>query len=166
MQFRQFRQCPCGTKKDYSDCCEVFILNKKNAATPEELMRSRYSAYTQADMSYIERTMKSPAADNFNAVEAEIWSKQNHWIRLEIVNTSLKEQMGYVEFLAHYYLNSKHHVLHENSEFKFEERQWFYVNGHTPLKKLPQQTIEKIPRNSICLCGSNKKFKRCCGVLL
>ncbi|MGE0616813.1 MAG: YchJ family metal-binding protein, partial [Bacteriovoracia bacterium] len=45
--------CPCGTQSNYADCCERYISGKQYAPTPEALMRSRYTAYTKAEMGYL-----------------------------------------------------------------------------------------------------------------
>ena len=37
-------KCPCGSGKTYAACCKKIISGEKKAETPEELMRSRYSA--------------------------------------------------------------------------------------------------------------------------
>jgi SEC-C motif-containing protein len=49
--------------------------------------------------------------------------------------------------------------MHELSDFVFEAGKWLYTNG-TILKGSGEFTPE---RNSHCLCGSGKKFKKCCG---
>ena len=48
-------------------------------------------------------------------------------------------------------------VLEERSRFVRENDHWFYLDGEhsvTPLKP---------GRNDPCLCGSGRKFKKCCG---
>lgn len=35
-------------------------------------------------------------------------------------------------------------------------------HGHEPLQPI-KRTAEKIGRNDPCSCGSEKKFKKCCG---
>lgn len=37
--------CVCGSQQTFALCCEPFIKQRKVATTPEQLMRSRYSAY-------------------------------------------------------------------------------------------------------------------------
>ena len=37
-------------------------------------MRSRYTAYTEANIGYIQRTMKAPALSRFNAESAKVWA--------------------------------------------------------------------------------------------
>lgn len=121
--------CPCGTAKAYLDCCGIFISNQKEPSTPEELMRSRYTAYHQADIDYIIRTMKSPAADNFDAEDAREWAKKISWTKLEIIKTQQDSNKGIVEFRAHYSLDGKKNLLHEISKFNFENGKWYYVQG-------------------------------------
>ena len=154
--------CACGSTKSYDDCCGRFLSGQAIPATPEELMRSRYTAYTQTDMDYIVRTMKSPAADHFNAEEAADWARATTWLGLEIRNTSQEGDKGFVEFMAQFLLESKKHILHELSEFHLIHGQWFYVDGKSPIK-LPFTNDHQIGRNNPCTCGSGKKYKKCCG---
>lgn len=49
-----------------------FIPNQKILSTPEELMRSRYTAYNQVNIDYIARTMRSPAAAIKNIKNAAV----------------------------------------------------------------------------------------------
>jgi len=37
--------CPCGTEIPLDACCGRLLRRAAEAATPEELMRSRYTAY-------------------------------------------------------------------------------------------------------------------------
>ncbi|HAU19042.1 MAG TPA: hypothetical protein DCS72_11975, partial [Marinobacter adhaerens] len=38
------RNCPCGSGKSYSECCQP-LHHGEAASTPEALMRSRYAAF-------------------------------------------------------------------------------------------------------------------------
>jgi SEC-C motif domain protein len=49
--------CPCGSLKNYTDCCEPFITGKSVAPTPEALMRSRYSAYVKVATGHLRETL-------------------------------------------------------------------------------------------------------------
>lgn len=124
-------------------------------------MRSRYTAYTQANMDYIANTMKSPAADHFNASEAKEWAQQVEWNKLEVVRSSISGNKGFVEFLAQFTENGNQQILHERSEFHKINDKWFYVDGErTPL---PVRKLQQVGRNDACPCGSDKKYKKCCG---
>ncbi len=121
--------CPCCSGKAYTSCCGVFIEQKCLPATPEELMRSRYTAYTKANIHYIAHTMKSPALDHFDPVAARKWAKAVNWLKLEVIFSSMVGEKGQVEFIAHFSQQGKNKVLHELSEFRRENNKWFYVDG-------------------------------------
>ncbi len=121
--------CPCGTGKEYFACCGIFLSEQKNPATPEELMRSRYTAYTQVDVDYLAKTMKSPSADHFDPETTKISAKKIKWVKLKVIKTSQNEAKGMVEFKAYYFIDGKKYVLHEVSEFHFEDGKWYYTDG-------------------------------------
>jgi len=156
-------QCPCGSSKNYQDCCGLFIETDKNADTPESLMRSRYTAYTLANMAYIKKTMRGKPLDGFNEAEAETWAKQDEWAGLEVLKSSMEDSnadIGYVEFIASYKDQGKKQSIHELSKFQRIEGKWFYTSGSQPKTKSPKP---KISRNAPCPCGSQKKYKNCHG---
>lgn len=154
------RPCPCGIKKDYAECCGPFIEDRQVPSTPEALMRSRYSAYTQANMDYIAQTMKSPAKDRFDAGSAEEWAKNVEWLKLEVKTSSVEDKKGFVEFIAYFKEKGEIHTLHEMSEFRLDDGKWFYVDGKRPTTT-PSTTLQ-VGRNDQCPCGSGKKYKKCC----
>ena len=45
--------CPCCSGKNYDECCKPVIDGSRKAATPEELMRARYSAYAKCEVDFI-----------------------------------------------------------------------------------------------------------------
>lgn len=152
-------RCPCDTKQNYDVCCGRFISGNALPATPEELMRSRYTAYTKADFGYITRTMKPPASNHFHAMEAEKWVKEVTWAGLKVISARRENNKGFVEFIAYFSSNNMPKTLHEVSEFHFENGQWYYVDGRLPAPK----TLPKRPgRNDLCYCGSGVKYKNCC----
>jgi len=156
--------CPCCSGKKYADCCGLFIDDAKLPATPEQLMRSRYTAYTQANVAYIARTMKSPAIDEFEEDDARAWALSVKWIKLEVLDSGVREDQGFVEFIAHFSQHGKRQSLHEASEFQRLDGEWYYLDGKQPAAKarIPASAIQ-IGRNDPCHCGSGKKFKKCCG---
>lgn len=142
--------CPCGSTKNYAECCGKYIDHQAIPATPEALMRSRYTAYTQANVEYIAETMKYAAAKNFNPQEARAWAQQVQWIKLEVLHATTQENKGIVEFIAYYQFNQQSEKIHEISEFLRENGRWYYVDK------------KRISRNDLCPCGSGKKYKKCC----
>lgn len=157
--------CPCGSQKNYLTCCGLYIENQAKAKTPEALMRSRYTAYTQARIDYIKNTMQGTPLEGFNEIEATRFAKQANWTGLQVIKSYMdkaNENLGYVEFIASYLEQGKPANIHELSEFQRHNDTWFYTNSLEPkgrtIKKL------KISRNGPCHCGSQKKYKNCHGL--
>jgi SEC-C motif domain protein len=121
--------CPCCSTLPYASCCAPYINGSILPTTPEQLMRSRYTAYTQANVDYIAATMQSPAVDNYDKDEAAAWAKQAQWLSLEIVVSYLQDEDGFVEFIASFKDNGKHQRLHELSRFKLINGRWYYTDG-------------------------------------
>ncbi|HBI21870.1 MAG TPA: hypothetical protein DDY37_04710 [Legionella sp.] len=153
--------CPCDSQKNYLFCCEPFITGKQRPETPEALMRSRYSAYTMANIDYIKETMRGNALAGFQELDAKRWAKRVTWIKLNVLKSVTESlSLGYVEFEASFVDGSHLKSIHEKSEFIFEKGRWYYVGGqHLPTT----HTEQIISRTMDCPCGSHRKFKNCHG---
>lgn len=116
-------------------------------------MRSRYTAYSQANMNYIEQTMQGKAVSGFDFDNAQVWAQSVQWLRLQVIRSSENHVEGQVEFLAEYQEAEESRCIHENSLFHRLNGRWYYVDA------LP---LPKCGRNDPCDCGSGKKFKQCC----
>ena len=122
--------CPCGSAQSFEKCCGPYISKQCKPTTPEALMRSRYTAYSQANIGYILRTMSGKALKSFNKKEAIEWAKSADWLGLNIMNIKYKNDfIGYVEFIARYRLNGIEHIIHERSRFECIVGSWYYVGG-------------------------------------
>ena len=125
--------CPCLSEKDYNACCGQYYIDGNNLPpTPEALMRSRYTAYSQANIDYIAATMRGKAAENFSFEEASAFAKAVEWSGLEIIAappTTPNDNIGYVEFIAYFYVDDEEDYLHEKSMFVLEDGRWYYVDG-------------------------------------
>lgn len=157
------KTCHCGSSQTFERCCQPYHEGLKIAETPEILMRSRYSAYSLANIDYIQATMRGKASVGFDPVTARLWAQRVIWIKLQIINTdkSLAEH-GHVEFIATFVDNKTVCQLHEISEFQHMEDRWFYVDGK-PGSAQSKITEETLSRNTACPCGSLKKWKHCHG---
>lgn len=153
--------CPCGSQNTYEHCCGLYLNKEQRPQTPEQLMRSRYTAYSLAKIEYITNTMKGKALSGFNSNEAKTWAERVTWIGLKILNTYMETpEKGFVEFTASFLERNQLQGIHELSEFHKEHETWFYVDGVN--KQVPNKSNkQKIARNSSCPCGSGKKFKNC-----
>jgi SEC-C motif-containing protein len=121
--------CPCNSKKLYEKCCELYISGKMIPPTAEALMRSRYTAYTQVNIPYIQATMCGKAAEEYDPVAAEQWAKAAKWKELKVKRAfphPTDPNMAYVEFVAIYKSNGRPQKIVEISEFKKIERKWYY----------------------------------------
>jgi SEC-C motif domain protein len=112
--------CPCGLGLAYDDCCGRLHRGAVSAATAEQLMRSRYSAFVVGDAAYLLRTWHpSTRPRRLRLDDGE------QWLRLEVVGRStggLLDSEGTVEFRAH----GRSGVQHEVSRF-VRDGQWLYV---------------------------------------
>lgn len=150
-------QCPCGSKGSYAACCEPYLTAKLYPVTPEQLMRSRYTAYCLANIDYIEKTMQGRALLDFDTVGAKRWACRVSWIKLNILNTCFDTpDRGYVEFIVTLVEGSILKRIHEKSEFIRENNRWCYIDG-----VIYPVSDAMISRSSQCPCGSQKKFKNC-----
>ena len=156
--------CVCGTGLEFSACCEPFLTGKAKPPTAEALMRSRYVAFTTANVDYIEQSTDQSQKKSFDRTGTLEWAKNSKWKGLQIVSTKdglAKDATGEVEFIASYDYNDEHQDHHERADFKKRGDQWFFVDGR--LVQEPARNENKIGRNDPCSCGSGKKYKKCCG---
>ncbi|MBS0287933.1 MAG: hypothetical protein JSR17_11590 [Proteobacteria bacterium] len=122
--------CPCGLSLPYEQCCGKFIEGNDLPQTPEALMRSRYSAYTKANVGYIAKTMRGEPLADFDPQDTLAWLQQVQWEGLKVIQTKTKsEKLGFVSFEARYNVNGEKQAICEKSEFHKIDNQWFYVGG-------------------------------------
>ena len=156
--------CPCGSGKDYLDCCGRLILNQGLPETAEQLMRSRYTAFTQNNFPYLEATYHPDTSQPYDTESNRELVKNFDWIGLEILSTEngqAHDSEGYVDFVARYKAAGSIHAIREKSHFKKLGDRWLYVSGKS--LALPKKNDTKVGRNDPCPCGSGKKYKKCCG---
>ncbi|MCR9191910.1 MAG: YchJ family protein [Gammaproteobacteria bacterium] len=152
--------CYCGSSKSYAKCCQPYHLGDVYPATPEALMRSRYSAYYLANIDYIQETMSGKASEGFDPVSAAAWAKRLIWIGLKVVHSEMRSSdKGQVEFIAQFVDGKQLQDIHELSDFSLQEGRWYYVDG----TRCSTKSSEVISRNTSCPCGSQKKWKQCHG---
>jgi len=119
--------CPCGTNKQYSDCCGRYLNSNEIPATAEALMRSRYTAYTLLNETYLLNTWHASTRPQQLGFADE---KQGKWLELQVKRHEQQdEEHAIVEFVARYKTGGRAHRLHEVSRFVREDGRWFYVNG-------------------------------------
>lgn len=157
--------CPCCSRKEYSMCCGPLLAGRP-APTAEALMRSRYTAYSVEDFAYIEQTCAGEAALAFNREEAARSAGGTEWLGLTIEATTggaESDTTGTVTFTARYRQHGRLAALSETSEFRRIMGAWRYIRGDVTLSSKKAPALQ-IGRNDPCLCGSGRKYKKCCGV--
>ncbi|RGE48215.1 hypothetical protein MHD_06965 [Mannheimia granulomatis] len=147
--------CPCQSGKNYSECCQPFHLKKLFPESAEQLMRSRYSAYTLVNILYIVETTVPSQQALLDQTAMKEWGETTCWMGLEIVNhlPYISKVHSKVEFKPFFATQEGKQEHHENSLFVQINDRWFFVDPTVPLPSKKQN----------CLCGSDKKFKHCCG---
>lgn len=160
-------KCPCASGLNYSACCEKILKGAAKAETAEALMRSRYTAYTLADIAYIEKTLAPESRSDFDADATRQWAEESEWKGLKILSTEQgqsSDNKGVVEFIASYVKNGSNEEHHERSRFRKDSSgQWLFIDGNVLSPQTTHLRAEaKIGRNDPCPCGSGKKYKKCC----
>ena len=124
--------CPCNSGQLFVNCCEPIISGKKDAVTAHELMRSRYVAFTLANVDYLMHSHSIKTRPVKERKSIEKWARSVNWMGLTIIQTQAGEasdEIGYVEFKALYLENGKPQQIHEKSLFQRENGKWVYVSG-------------------------------------
>ncbi len=117
--------CPCGGLHHdaYDACCGPLLRGERQAATAEELMRSRYTAYAVGDLDHLWRTWHPRTRPAREALTAG-----PRWRRLTVLRTEAggpQDDNGVVEFRAEH--DSPRGSLHEVSAFERRGGRWMYV---------------------------------------
>lgn len=147
--------CPCGSGLDFTACCGPLLAGQQVAETALALMRSRYTAYVRGATDYLLATWHSRTRPNpLQLGQAPQWQGLQ---LLSSVRGGSEDEVGWVEFIAHYRSPAGPGRLHECSHFIREHGHWRYVEGVTAPPK-----GAKPGRNSPCPCGSGRKYKHCC----
>jgi SEC-C motif-containing protein len=120
-------RCPCGSGASYPDCCEPLHDNRMSAATCEQLMRSRYSAYALGRLDHVFRTWHPRTRPE--RIEP---APGLTWTGLSVGRTEAGlpgDDTGVVEFEARYDTPTGPEVLRERSRFTRRAGRWFYLDG-------------------------------------
>ena len=139
--------CPCGGAS-YAACCGPFIGGAAIPGSAEQLMRSRYTAYTLGSEAYLRATWHPSTCPPETILDE---GEKTKWLGLEIksaLRLRQRNEAGFddgsgqdsgqdsVEFVARYKLGGRAHRLHEVSRFVREDAgdgaRWFYLDGSFP----------------------------------
>ena len=147
--------CPCGSGADYQDCCAPLHRQKAAAQTAEQLMRSRYAAYVAHEIDYLVATTVPSQQALLDREGMAQWSRQAEWLGLDVLRhtDNLKPNHAQVAFVAHFAEQGQERRHEELSAFVRVDGRWYFIDPTVPLP----------PMKQLCICGSGRKFKACCG---
>ena len=115
--------CPCGSGTSYDACCGRLHRGAAQADTPEELMRSRYTAYALRDRAgadHVWRTWHPRTRPLTVTPDPDV-----RWTGLVVHDASDDE----VEFTASFERLGEPGTLHERSRFVREDGHWVYLDA-------------------------------------
>lgn len=174
---RSNKSCFCGSNEAFSSCCQPFIEWQSYPKTPEQLMRSRFSAYVTGNSQYIYDTYAKSSQASQSVKEIDDWSKACVWVALQIHsndhhNTNKKSDITksespeqFVEFSAFYITDNTLCELRENSRFVLESMilesmiiesnenkklQWRYIDGDI----IEHCELTTVKRKELCPCNN------------
>ena len=133
MKFSKNSNCPCGSRKKYKDCCQIFHRGSA-PKTPLALMKSRYCAYVLCDADYLIKTTHENNVQfdaDFKKWKIDIlqYCKSCSFEKLDILSSSEDVNFGFVEFEATFIQDEQRFILKEKSKFEKVQNRWLYLSG-------------------------------------
>ena len=116
--------CLCGGAS-WGSCCGPLLAGERQAATAEELMRSRYSAFVVGDGDYLWRTWHPSTRPESVRAHGVEWTALTV---VDVVDGGPGDEVGVVEFEAAH----RDGALRERSRFARRGGRWMYVDGVFP----------------------------------
>jgi SEC-C motif domain protein len=131
--------CPCRQREDsalnYDECCGVWhagLLKNLFPDTPEQLMRSRYTAYALAQRNDVQgQSMLNYLLATWHGATTpgEMEISPTPWVGLDLIDAQIADDAGIVEFVAWFKENGKATRMHERSRFIRQGDRWLYLDG-------------------------------------
>ena len=119
-----FEPCDCGSGQSYVGCCGRLHAGSP-ASSAEELMRSRYCAFSRGNASYLLKSW----AEETRPVDVNLDTTQE-WTGLEIEGHEMTgPDTAIVQFTATWRKGGKEGRLTEASRFRREGQGWVYIDG-------------------------------------
>lgn len=126
--------CPCGSGRRAKSCCGP-VLDGEPAATPEALMRSRYTAYATGDVGHVMRTTH-PASPH-REPDTRAWAADLRrycdavtFVGLTVLGATEDGDRGTVRFTARWRSGTREGAIEEHSRFERVDGRWLYLDGN------------------------------------
>lgn len=123
--------CKCGSGDAFDICCKPFFDGTAVAQSPEQLVRSRFTAFARGNQGAYLLNTGFPATEK-GLAEIELSNVSRRWNRLEIVGWGVQGDDGWAELNAHFTDLSDAtvaRVMHEKSIFTRIDGRWLYIGG-------------------------------------
>ena len=120
--------CPCGNPAGYTACCGP-LHDGAVAASAEQLMRARYSAYVLKREDYLLASWHPDTRPATLKLAAQ--QPPPTWLGLQVrCQQRVDDDHATVEFVARYRLGGgRAQRQHETSRFVQVDGRWFYLDG-------------------------------------
>lgn len=128
-------------------------------------MRARYVAFKLGNLDFIEATCTEEGLESLNRFEMEKSIPHTDFQNFELLDTSSggpEDDKGTVRFAFRYKFKGKEMAQSEIAHFRRIDGRWLYDYSEVNPKPAPVR-VESVGRNDPCTCGSDKKYKKCCG---
>jgi len=155
--------CGCGSGQVFKSCCGPFLVAGKQDATPEEMLRARYSAYKLGNADFIIDSTHPKNEDYVKYIEeaqATLKSGTRRWAKevlaltdaydylgLEVVSSEIKGDTAIVIFRALFREGESLMAVEEQTLFLRQGGRWLYRDGETiePEEAVARQMMAEWP---------------------
>ena len=119
-------ECPCGSGTGFATCCGPLVADGVPAATAEQLMRSRYTAFVFGSEEHLWRTWHPRTRPSTVEVDDVDWTGLTI---LDVVSGGVDDATGAVEFEAAFRGPDGPSSIRERSTFERRGGRWVYLEG-------------------------------------
>ena len=122
--------CPCGRNAKYKKCCRRWHTGAP-APTPEDLMRSRFAAYSLGLVDYILSTShpEGPHGTPEQRDSVAEFCARTDFQGLEVLSAREDGLHGEVSFYARLSVDGRDESFGERSTFRRVDGRWLYHSG-------------------------------------
>lgn len=131
--------------------------------TPRALLEARYQAFVDGKIDFLLESHHPDARAQVDRQSIETWSRESKWEGIAVEAEKVESERAVITFTVRYEKDFQMVNHRENAEFRKTDGKWFYYDSEFPKPESIRRDAAKVGRNDPCSCGSQKKFKKCCG---